>query len=62
MPAVPMVNLSTKVSPSTSMAFAQAAQAAKMNQATYLRHLVTTDPATAKRLHSPESRRRFNER
>jgi hypothetical protein len=43
------------------MAFAQAAKAAKMTEATYLRHLITTDPATAHRLNSPESRRRFNE-
>jgi hypothetical protein len=59
MPAPPMVNLATKVAPSTSLAFAQAAREAKMSESTYLRHLVTSDPATAKRISSPESRRRF---
>jgi hypothetical protein len=54
-----MTSISTKVSPETSLAFARAARDAGMPEAVYLRHLVTTDPATAKHLGSPEQRRRF---
>jgi hypothetical protein len=59
LPSVPMASLSTKVSPEASLAFARAAREAKTSESDYLRKLVLSDPATAKHLGDPASRRRF---
>ena len=43
-----MVNLSTKVSPEASLAFARAARDAKLSEGDFLRRIVLSDAAVAR--------------
>lgn len=59
MPRVPMIALTTRVSPEVALAVGKAAREAKLSESDLLRRIVLEDATVSRHLGDPAQRRRF---